>query len=80
MVYFVGDPGFSGLSVSDNGIDYLDKTHEKISRYALVMANISSLEEKLSRRDLSEDKRKCYVFQLKGLERKAKKIQKDIGL
>lgn len=79
MVYFAGDPCFSEINASDNNIAHLDKTHEKISRYGLVIANISSLEEKLLRSDLSEDKKKCYVFQLKGLERKAKKIQKDIG-
>ncbi len=71
MVFYTGDPAFSGVMGCE---DY----QEHMTRYDLITNNICSLESKLSRRDLPKEKRKCYQFHLKGLKKKQEQLQRVI--
>lgn len=71
MVYYSGDPGFSGVMGCD---DY----HDHMTKYDLITCNISSLEKKISRENLPEDKRKCYRFHLGRLRKKQEELQRVI--
>ena len=71
MVFYTGDPAFSGVMGCE---DY----DEHMTRYDIVISNICSLERKLSNGNLTKEKMRCYQFHLKGLRRKEEQLQRVI--